>query len=85
MSRYSEQQRAEIEEAVQALIGEMDDVVHHQVADSRWYPSSREAKDLTDGEFRQAAEQLARRMGRAVGRVWVTAAAEGENIEEGDR
>ncbi|QEU90549.1 hypothetical protein CP970_06145 [Streptomyces kanamyceticus] len=65
MSRHSEQYRVEIEEAVQTLIGEMEDVVHHQVADSRWHPAFKEVEDLTDDELREAADQLARQLMRS--------------------
>ncbi|MEV0278548.1 hypothetical protein AB0I22_19500 [Streptomyces sp. NPDC050610] len=85
MSRYSEQQREEIEEAVQGLVGEMDDIVHHQVADGRWHPSYKEIEDLTDDELKEAAGYLARRLMKAADKVLVATAAGPRGFEGGDR
>ncbi|MFJ8385545.1 hypothetical protein ACIQ9Q_13735 [Streptomyces sp. NPDC094438] len=85
MSRYSEQQREEIEEAVQRLVGEMEDIVHHQVADGVWHPSHKEMKNVTDDELKEAAEYLARRLVTAADKVLVATAGESQDFDGEDR
>lgn len=81
MSRYSEQQREGIEGAVQRLIGEMEDIVHHQVADGVWHPSYKEMENVTDDELKEAVEYLAGRLVNAADKVLVAAAAESQNSD----
>ncbi|MFE7118541.1 hypothetical protein ACFU99_24305 [Streptomyces sp. NPDC057654] len=85
MSRYFEQQREEIEEAVQRLVGEMDDIVHHQVADGRWHPSCKEIEDLTDDELKEEAGHLARCLMKTADKVLAATAAGPQGFEGGDR
>ncbi|WP_138960719.1 hypothetical protein [Streptomyces sp. YIM 121038] len=85
MSRYSEQQRAEIEEAVQGLVGEMEDIVHHQVADGMWHPSYKEMGEVTDDELKEAAEAFAGRLVNAANKVLVATAAAPQHFVGEDR
>ncbi|MFF3153265.1 hypothetical protein [Streptomyces sp. NPDC057910] len=85
MSRYSEQQRAEIEEAVQGLVGEMEDIVHHQVADGVWHPSYKEMEEVADDELKEAAEAFAGRLVNAANKVLVATAATPQNFVGEDR
>ncbi|MEU3501467.1 hypothetical protein ABZ726_12060 [Streptomyces hundungensis] len=80
MSRYSEQQREEIEAAVQRLVGEMEDIVHHQVADGAWRPSHQEMENVTDDELKEAVENLVRRLVTAADKVLL--ATSGFNKED---
>ncbi|MGW8332480.1 hypothetical protein ACWGLE_31815 [Streptomyces sp. NPDC055897] len=85
MSRYSEQQRAEIEEAVQSLVGEMEDIVHHQVADGVWHPSYKEMGEVTDNELKEAAEAFAERLVKAANNVLVATGATPQSFVGDDR
>ncbi|MEU7180985.1 MULTISPECIES: hypothetical protein [Streptomyces] len=81
MSRYSEQQRAVIEEAVQGLVGEIEDIVRHQVADGRWRPSYKAVENVTDDELKEAAESLANRLMRVADKVFVATATATQSFD----
>ncbi|MFD0417817.1 hypothetical protein [Streptomyces sp. NPDC127108] len=74
MSRYSEHQRAEIEEAAQRPIGEVKDVVHHQVADSRGHPSHEDVTTTGDEEPLEETDLRVQRISKESDQVLVTTA-----------